>query len=139
MKEERDSKLTNTADVLQGLFENSNSPLRAPFLRWKLWKKWPEFVGASIAAVSEPVGFREGKLIVWVKNSSWMQQMIFIKEQLKDTLNQKLGAQEILDIQLTMTRNLVPVDPAEREDLQKIIGKISTELNPKAKPNKFRK
>ncbi len=129
---DRESKLTGTAEVLQGLFENSNSPLRGPFLRWKLWKKWPEFVGASIAQVSEPVGFREGKLIIWVKNSSWMQQMIFIKDQLRDTLNTKLGGQEIVEIQLTMTRNLVPVDQQEKQELQKIIGRISSELTPKS-------
>lgn len=130
---ERESKLTGTVEVLQGLFENSNSPLRGPFLRWKLWKKWPEFVGASISAVSEPVGFREGKLVVWVKNSSWMQQMVFLKEQLKDTLNTKLGSPEIKEIQLTLTRNLVPVDAQERKDLEDIIGRVSHELRPAGK------
>lgn len=131
MKEKRESQLTGMAEVLQGLFENGNSPLRGPFLRWKLWKKWPEFVGASIAEVSEPVGFRNGQLIVWVKNSSWMQQMIFIKEQLKDTLNSKLGGQDIVGIQLTLTRNLVPLDSEGKAELQKIIGRVSSELKPK--------
>lgn len=123
------------AEVLQGLFENGNSPLRGPFLRWKLWKKWPEFVGSSIAAVSEPVGFRNGQLIIWVKNSSWMQQMVFIKEQLRETLNTKLGTQEIQGIQLTLTRNMVPTDSEGRAGLSKIIGRVSTDLKP-LKPKK---
>lgn len=133
---ERNSSLTSMAEVLQGLFENGNSPLKGPFLRWKLWKKWPEFVGSSIAAVSEPVGFRNGTLVIWVKNSSWMQQMIFIKEQLKETLNTKLGTQEIQGIQLTLTRNLVPLDEGERKELSKIIGRVSTELEPVKPINK---
>ena len=50
--------------VLQALFENGNSPLSAPFLRWKMWKKWPEYVGATIAEVTEPVGLEKGTLYI---------------------------------------------------------------------------
>lgn len=122
---ERKSQLTKSDEVIQGLFENSNDPMSGQFLRWKLWKKWPEFVGPTIAAVSEPVGFQNGRLDVWVKNSSWLQQMLFLREQMKESLNEKLGGAKIRTIRLTLQRNMVPTDEETRAEFKSIIGKIS--------------
>lgn len=121
---QRQSQLTGSVEVLQALFENSNSPLSAPFMRWKLWKKWTEYVGPTIAAVTEPVGLRRGTLFLCVKSSAWMQQLLFMREQIKSTLNSKLPGQPIRTISFTLNRNLVPTNPEEQAELKTWISKV---------------
>lgn len=120
-KPPRDSNLTTSAEVLQALFENGKSPLSGPFLRWKIWKKWPELVGPTIASASEPVAFRDGTLAVWVKSAAWMQQLVFAREQMRVTLNQKLGMDLVQNIQLTLDRRSVPADPEEKKKLEAMV------------------
>ena len=85
------TKFRNSAQVLQSLFENGKSPLSEQFLRWKLWAQWQEIVGPSVGSTTEPVGISKGVLILWVKNSSWMQQLYFMKNQIRRTIKEKTG------------------------------------------------
>lgn len=129
MEEKKNKKksLTNSSEVLQGLFENGKSALSEQFLRWKLWKMWAEYVGPSIAAVSEPVGYRRGTLYIWVKNSTWMQQMIFMVEPIKEKINEKLGFKFVRMIHLTLDRKSVPQDPDQKLELKTSIEKLMKE------------
>ncbi|MFM6928723.1 MAG: DUF721 domain-containing protein [Bdellovibrio sp.] len=115
-------KLTLGSEVLQRLFENGKSPLSEQFMRWKLWAKWEEVVGPTIAKNAEPVGFQRGVLFVWVRNSAWMQQMIFLKDQIRDTINQKFENNFVKHIKFTLDRRDVPHDDQEgfRDMIQKI-------------------
>lgn len=103
-------KLTLGSEVLQSLFENGKSPLSEQFMRWKLWAKWEEVVGPTIAKNAEPVGFQRGVLYVWVRNSSWMQQMIFLKDQIRNTINEKFENNFVRYIKFTLDRREVPQD-----------------------------
>lgn len=124
MKEKRTGKkLSLGSDVLQSIFENGKSPLSEQFIRWKLWKKWPDFVGSSISAVSEPVSYRRGTLYIWVKNSSWMQQMVFMLEPMKDKINSMVGFSYVKSIHLTMDRHSVP-STEESPELRQQMAKL---------------
>lgn len=115
--------------VLQGLFENGNSPLAAPFIRWKMWKRWADYVGPTMAEVTEPVGLQNGTLYLWVKNSTWMQQVSFLKEQIRVSLNEKLGkGNSIRRVQLTLNRNMVPGDEKAQAELRAWIQKLAQEI-----------
>jgi predicted nucleic acid-binding Zn ribbon protein len=115
-------KLTLGSEVLQSLFENGKSPLSEQFMRWKLWAKWEEVVGPTIAKNAEPVGFQRGVLYVWVRNSSWMQQMIFLKDQIRDTINEKFENNFVRYIKFTLDRRDVPQDDQTgiREMIQRL-------------------
>ncbi|QDK46862.1 DUF721 domain-containing protein [Bdellovibrio sp. HCB185ZH] len=115
-------KLTLGSEVLQSLFENGKSPLSEQFMRWKLWAKWEEVVGPTIAKNAEPVGFQRGVLYVWVRNSSWMQQMIFLKDQIRDTINEKFENNFVRYIKFTLDRREVPQDDQTgiREMIQRL-------------------
>lgn len=117
-------KLSAGSEVLQSLFENGKSPLSVQFIRWKLWKKWPEYVGETIAQASEPVGYLRGVLYVWVKHSAWMQQLVFMREHMKDSINKKLNQQYVYEIRLTMDRKSVPADAIASAELKESIGQI---------------
>ncbi|UXR64244.1 DUF721 domain-containing protein [Bdellovibrio bacteriovorus] len=118
-------KLSIGSEVLQSLFENGKSPLSEQFMRWKLWAKWDEVVGPTIAKNAEPVGFQRGVLYVWVRNSSWMQQMIFMKDPIRDTINQKFQNNFVKYIKFTLDRREVPTQ--DQTDFKEMISKIAPE------------
>ncbi len=102
------SKLLPASDVLQSLFQEGKSPLASEFSRWQLWRKWPEVVGPTIAAQTDPVGFHDGVLLIWVKNSVWMNQMTFMVKPLKEKVNAFLGSNKVQMIRFTTDRKSVP-------------------------------
>lgn len=118
-------KLSIGSEVLQSLFENGKSPLSEQFLRWKLWAKWDEVVGSSISKNAEPVGFQRGVLYVWVRNSSWMQQMIFMRDHIQQTINQKFEKNFVRSIKFTLDRREVPT--SDQEGFREMIQKIAPE------------
>jgi len=85
---------------------------------------WPEFVGPSISAISEPVGYRRGTLYVFVQNSSWMQQLFFMVDPMRAKINQRLGLNYVRTIQLTLDRRTVPSDSKVQEELKNSIEKL---------------
>lgn len=87
-----------------------------------------------MAEMTEPVGLQNGTLYIWVKNSTCMQQVSFLKEQLRVSLNQKLGQKNVIRrIQLTLNRNLVPQDPEALAQLKETIQKLGADPDaPKA-------
>ncbi|WP_413558775.1 DUF721 domain-containing protein [Bdellovibrio sp. HCB209] len=118
-------KLTLGSEVLQSLFENGKSPLSEQFMRWKLWAKWEEVVGPTIAKNAEPVGFQRGVLYVWVRNSSWMQQMIFLKDQIRNTINEKFENNFVRHIKFTLDRREVPQD--DQLGIKEMIQRLAPE------------
>ncbi|MEN0058282.1 MAG: DUF721 domain-containing protein [Bdellovibrio sp.] len=118
-------KLSLGSEVLQSLFENGRSPLSEQFMRWKLWAKWEEVVGPTIAKHAEPVGFQRGVLYVWVRNSSWMQQMIFMRDPIRDTINQKFEKKFVRLVKFTLDRREVP--SSDQQEFRQMIQKIVPE------------
>lgn len=113
----RRSQLTAGASILQKLLERGNDDLSKQFLRWKLWRQWSEYTTPTIAQVSEPVSYHKGTLYVWVKNASWHQQLVFLRDQIRDQINTKLGTNYVKRIHFTMDRRSVPKDHEDRSQL----------------------
>ena len=65
---------------------------------YRLWTFWDEEVGPAVAARAEPAAFRDGVLSVRVAGAAWMQELQFMKEELRQRLNQRLGGEPIRDI-----------------------------------------
>lgn len=119
------SKFSLSSEVLQRLFESGNSPLSEQFMRWKLWARWSEFVGPTVAQNTEPVGFSRGTLYLWVRNSSWMQQLTFMKAHIQSTINEKMGKNFVKNIRFTLDRRDVPA--GNQEAFKNVIQKIIPE------------
>jgi predicted nucleic acid-binding Zn ribbon protein len=118
------TNLSAGSEVLQALFENGKSELSVHFIRWKLWKKWSEYVGPTMGGISEPVGYHRGVLFVWVKNSAWMQQLVFMREHMRDTINKKLQQEYVKEIRLTMDRKAVPADAQASQELRESMASL---------------
>jgi predicted nucleic acid-binding Zn ribbon protein len=121
------TKFSLGSEVLQKLFEGGGSPLSEQFLRWKLWARWSDFVGPTVAQNTEPVGFSRGTLYLWVRSSSWMQQLTFMKDHIQTTINQKMGREFVKAIRFTLDRREVP--STNQQDFKNVIQKIVPEAD----------
>lgn len=123
-KRKGSGKLNSGSAVLQSLFEGKDSPLSEQFVRWKIWYSWSDYVGPMIAKCSLPVGYNKGTLFVWVKNSTWMHHMQFLRETLQEQINVRLGRPFVKKIWLTLDRHEVPqaADPEWQKFINNILG-----------------
>lgn len=92
MAEDGESKkFDSVAQVLQGLFENSKSPLAEGFQRYRLEKQWPEVVGKVLGKCSRPVDFNKGLLTIAVTNASLLTELQFFREEIITKVNTHVG------------------------------------------------
>jgi predicted nucleic acid-binding Zn ribbon protein len=61
---------------------------------------WEKAVGRSIARRAEAVSFKGGRLVVVVKDSTWLQELALMKEGIIEKLNSLLGKPIVEDIVL---------------------------------------
>lgn len=61
--------------------------------------EWPHAVGATIGRHTRPVAVRRGVLFVQVQNPVWATQLSFMKTDLIQRINDRLGQRIIVDIQ----------------------------------------
>lgn len=114
-------KFQSSSEVLQSLFEDGKSPLSEQFIRWKLWARWADYVGASLAKECEPVGYYQGTLYIWVSNASSLHNFNFLKDQIQGEINKKLERQFVQKIRFTLDRKAVPTDTEERQGLRQFV------------------
>lgn len=103
-KSRKNSQLTAAADVLQVLLQNSKSQLADGFLRWRLEQQWPEIVGPMIAEQTLPCALEKGILYIWVRHSTWMQQLWFFQEAIKEKMNTHLGKTAVHQVRFTLSK-----------------------------------
>ena len=118
------TKFKMSSQVLQSLFEDGKSPLSEHFLRWKLWSRWEELMGESIAENSEPVGYYQKKLYVFVKNSSVMHHMYFLRQNMIRKIAKEFHRNFVKEIIFTLDKKSVPTESNQAESLKDNIDKI---------------
>lgn len=125
MSSERDfkPKFKTSAEVLQRLLEDKAGPVSDQYLRWKLWLAWTDVVGPTVAENAEPISYKNGILWLCVKNSVWMQQMMFMLEPIKASVNQKFRAGFVKEVRLTLDRKMLPAsnDEAFKASVKKFL------------------
>lgn len=63
-----------------------------------------EEVGPEIARRTEPLRIEDGKLFVAVESSAWMQELHFLKDEIRERLNRRVGAPVVREIFLVLGR-----------------------------------
>jgi predicted nucleic acid-binding Zn ribbon protein len=58
---------------------------------YAVWDWWDEEVGDAIAQRAQPTQFRNGILFVSVASHTWMQELQFMKETIRERINARLG------------------------------------------------
>lgn len=102
------TKFNTGAEVLQKLLEDKAGPVSDQYLRWKLWLSWEDIVGKTVAENAEPIYYQRGTLWLCVRNSVWMQQMTFMVEAIKQSVNHKFKAGFVKEVRLTLDRRSTP-------------------------------
>ena len=82
-----DDTLMPASDLVKGLMQNVQKPLGVGFLRLKLEVQWREIVGPRLAEITAPAAYQDGVLEVWVAHSTWMQELWFVKEDIRAKVN----------------------------------------------------
>ncbi|MEO8601686.1 MAG: DUF721 domain-containing protein [bacterium] len=78
---------------------------------YRVWTFWAEVVGPAVAKHAEPATFRDGVLSVRVSGATWMQELQFMKDELREQLNTRLGRALIRDIYFVSGTVAAPPPP----------------------------
>lgn len=104
----RKSQLDPASEAIEAVLTSSKSPLADQFVRWKVWRKWEEIVGPTISQRTLPVGYHQGTVYVWVKNSVWMQEMLYLARPIREKINEFTGKDWARQVRFTLNRHDVP-------------------------------
>ena len=64
----------------------------------RVFEVWDKAVGKKIGAHAHPLKIKRGKLFVKVTDSSWLQELSFLKEKIIKKVNKGLGEEVVKEI-----------------------------------------
>ena len=67
-----------------------------------LQRRWTDIAGSQLAAVSHPVRFRWGELLISVSDAIWLQQMTFYQAQLRDNIRSVVGNVKVSNLRFVL-------------------------------------
>jgi predicted nucleic acid-binding Zn ribbon protein len=122
--EDFQNKFKTGTEVLQKLFEGGNSPLSQQFIRWKMWSKWDQVVGPTLAKQTEPVGLQRSTLWIWVPHSTILHQMTFLKDNILLAVQKAYPQLKVTEVRFTLDRKQTPQGQDPRDKAQAFIKKM---------------
>ena len=78
-----------------------------------LQRNWTAIAGSQLAAVSHPVRFRWGELLISVSDAIWLQQMTFYQARLRDNIRSVIG-----DVKISNCGSCWPMLPTGQRERQ---------------------
>ena len=96
MSGQRTTTPTRLGDVLRAAL--ARLPLATPLEDYDVWTQWDTVVGPTIARHAQPLRLRRGILSIEVDGAEWMQEMQFLKHDLCERLNARLGRRAVRDV-----------------------------------------
>ncbi len=91
-------KILEKTIISSGLDQESRERLRQGLKENKIFAVWEDSVGQTVALHTRPENIQRGYLTVFVSDSAWMQELQFLKSEIKKKLNRKLGRGTVRDI-----------------------------------------
>ena len=88
--------------LLESAFQGT--PLGERFRELKIWGAWENIVGTAVASRTRPLRISAGQLTVSVASAPWMQQLSFMKSDLRQRINEFLGEEIVKEIVLKSGR-----------------------------------
>lgn len=96
MKERKAKAPEQITGILERVLSSLNLGIKVK--QYRIWEVWNSIVGEAIARQAQPHQIRAMVLWVTVSNSTWMQQLEFMKRQIVERINQRIGDRVISDI-----------------------------------------
>jgi predicted nucleic acid-binding Zn ribbon protein len=75
---------------------------------WQAVEEWALIVGPRMAGHTRAIACRNGTLHVEVEGSAWMHELGFLKRQLIERINARLGGPYVRDVRFVMPRQDAP-------------------------------
>lgn len=94
--EKKESQPTKLREILERSLQRLD--LSGKITEYGVWPIWNETVGPTIARNAQPERIRQGTLFVKVTSSTWMQQLQYMKEMIREKLNQRLEREVVKNI-----------------------------------------
>lgn len=88
--------LDSFSTILSGLAKRLG--LQSHLFEVRLQQQWREIIGEPVGSHTWPVQVRFKKLYLNVRNSVWLQQLMFLKPTLLAKVNEQAGSELITDI-----------------------------------------
>ena len=99
------------ARLLEQLLERRR--LVKPLRIYRIRQQWAQLVGEATAARSWPVSLRQGVLSVNVADSTWHQELVFLKADILARLQDAIGADAVSEIRFFVRQGASsPSEPA---------------------------
>jgi len=87
-------------DIVDGLLEEEVFSRGMPVA--ELASRWPEIVGARLAAETAPVSLDEGLLVVGATSGPWGAQATFLHEEIRRKADEALGGGRVTTIRIVV-------------------------------------
>jgi predicted nucleic acid-binding Zn ribbon protein len=100
MSRSRSDRPTSVGDVLRGALERLPDAQR--IADHAVWMHWEAVVGPTLARHARPERLRRGVLVVAVDSPEWMQELQFLKHELRERLNARLGRPAVRELFLAL-------------------------------------
>jgi len=88
----------------------------------KVFEIWDDTVGEKIASKTEPQSIKKNVLKVSVSDHAWLQQLQFLKEEIREKLNKRLG-KEVVD-SIFFQYGVVHAKGAHEPDIEEEMKKV---------------
>jgi predicted nucleic acid-binding Zn ribbon protein len=95
---------TRIGEVLKVALERL--PFACRLADYALWAEWDTIVGPTVARHARPARLERGRLVVTVDSVEWMQELQFLKHELRERLNARLGRPAVRDIFLGLAADV---------------------------------
>jgi predicted nucleic acid-binding Zn ribbon protein len=87
---------TRLGDALRAAL--ARLPIARQLADYDLWTHWDAVVGPTLALHVRPERLRHGVLVVAVDSPEWMQELQFLKHELRERLNARLGRPAVREL-----------------------------------------
>jgi len=77
-------------------------PVAAELADYAVWQHWDAVVGPTLAKHARPRRVRRGVLVVEVDSTEWMHELHYLKHDLRDRLNARLGRPALRELFLVL-------------------------------------
>ncbi len=96
MKDRKGRAPEQVTTILERVLSSLNLGIKVK--QYRIWDVWNSVVGEAIARQAQPQQIRAMVLWVTVSSSTWMQQLEFMKRQIVERINERIGETVISNI-----------------------------------------
>ena len=99
-RDRKDGGLVPLKDVMASILKDTSLPFNPQDAL--LWEIWDDVVGDTIAKNARPTWIKDRRLRVEVTNPIWLQELEFVKENIRERLNGRLGREAVERIEFRL-------------------------------------